>query len=113
MKTAMQKEPAVTVATITAFVTAIIGLLVAFGLNISQEQQDAVLGVIGPSFVVILALGPIVRQFVSSPETVKQEKLEAFHEGVEVAQPTEMTPPKPRTTIPKEDGVRFLTRPGV
>ena len=39
-------EPLVTVGTITAAVTAVIGLLVAFGLDLSADQRTAVLGVV-------------------------------------------------------------------
>ena len=89
----MEKEPAITVATVTAFVTAIIGLLVAFGLDISKEQQDAILGVIGPTFLVILAVGPIVRQFVYAPKTVERLANEQYDAGKPPTQPQPEVPP--------------------
>lgn len=55
-------EPAVTVASITAAVAAVLALLAAFGLPVSPEQQTAILGVvavIGP-----LVVGVLARRFV-------------------------------------------------
>ncbi len=49
----MKREPAITVGTISAAVAAILTLLVAFGLDITEEQQTAILGVVA-------AVGPIV-----------------------------------------------------
>lgn len=43
----MTTEPLVTVASITAGVTALLGLLVAFGLDLTTDQTAAVLGVVG------------------------------------------------------------------
>ena len=114
MKTAFEKEPATVVSAITGFITAVIGLLVAFNINVTPDQQNAIVGVVAAMSTMIVMVGPIIRQFVSSPATVEQKKLEAFHEGIEVAQPTEPAPaPKPRVQIPKGDGVARFTRPGV
>jgi hypothetical protein len=44
--------------------------LVAFGLDISEEQRNAVIGVIPPLFGAIMAVSAIIRQFVYSPNTV-------------------------------------------
>ena len=49
----MKREPAITVGTISAAVAAVLTLLVAFGLDITEEQQTAILGVVA-------ALGPII-----------------------------------------------------
>lgn len=49
----MKREPAITVGTVSAAVAAILALLVAFGLDVTEEQQTAILGVVA-------ALGPIV-----------------------------------------------------
>lgn len=49
----MRKEPAITLGTISAAVAAILTLLVAFGLDISEDQQTAILGVVA-------TVGPIV-----------------------------------------------------
>ena len=53
----MKNEPLVTLASITAAATALLALLVAFGIPITQEQQIAILGVVAVAapFVVALA----------------------------------------------------------
>lgn len=42
----MKTEPALTVGAITAAVSAILALLVAFGLDLSDDQTAAILGVV-------------------------------------------------------------------
>ena len=42
----MTREPLVTVGAITAAVAACIGLLVAFGVDLTGDQQTAILGVV-------------------------------------------------------------------
>lgn len=54
----MSNEPAVTVASVTAVVAALIGLLVAFGLDVSKEQTAAILGLVAVA-------GPIVAGLVT------------------------------------------------
>lgn len=44
--TGIKREPVITTATITAAVTAVIALLVAFGLPVTNEQSAAILGVV-------------------------------------------------------------------
>ena len=41
----MSREPLVTVATITALIAAVLGLLVSFGIDLSKDQQNAILAV--------------------------------------------------------------------
>ena len=67
----MKTEPAVIVSVVTAFLTAGIGLALAFGLDISQEQQDAMLKMLAATVALVAALGPIIRQFVFSPKTTQ------------------------------------------
>jgi hypothetical protein len=52
----MTREPLVTAATITALVTALIGLLVAFGVDLTDDQQTAVLGVVAVVAPLVVAL---------------------------------------------------------
>lgn len=54
----MKNEPAVTVASITAVVTALLALLTAFGLSLSQDQTAAILGVVA-------VLAPLVSGFIT------------------------------------------------
>src|SRR5699024_10918723 len=49
----MKREPAITVGTVSAAVAAVLTLLVAFGLDITEEQQTAILGVVA-------TIGPLV-----------------------------------------------------
>lgn len=59
----MNREPAVTVATITAAATALIGLLVAFGVPLTDTQQAAILAVV--AVAAPLAVGIITRRYVT------------------------------------------------
>jgi len=43
----MTNEPAVFIAAITAVISAVLTLLVAFGLDLTQDQTNAVLGAAG------------------------------------------------------------------
>lgn len=43
----MSNEPALTIGGITAAVTAVLTLLVAFGVTLTQAQTAAILGVVG------------------------------------------------------------------
>ena len=49
----MKTEPAVTIGAVTSAVASLLALLVAFGVDLTQEQQVAVLGVVA-------AVGPLV-----------------------------------------------------
>lgn len=49
----MKNEPAITIASLTAAVAAVIGLLVAFGVSLSDDQQKAILSVVA-------VVGPLV-----------------------------------------------------
>lgn len=42
----MSNEPAITIASVTALVAALISLLVAFGVDISTDQKAAILSVV-------------------------------------------------------------------
>jgi hypothetical protein len=58
----MKNEPLVTVASLTAIVSAVIGLLVAFGVNLSDEQTAAILGIVAvlaPLAVAAFARGKV------------------------------------------------------
>jgi hypothetical protein len=68
----LKAEPAVAISTITALLTALIGFGAAFGLNLSDDQKNAVIGCVAPAVAVIFLLGPIVRAFVYSPESTQK-----------------------------------------
>lgn len=56
--------PVITAATITAGVGAILGLLVAFNLPVTPEQETAILGVVA-------VLGPIIVAVIGNRSTVE------------------------------------------
>jgi ABC-type spermidine/putrescine transport system permease subunit I len=58
MEALMKNEPAITVAGITAAVAALIGLLVAFGVSLSDDQQKAILGAVA-------VIAPLVAGYVT------------------------------------------------
>ncbi len=73
----MKTEPALTTGVITAFVTALLALLVSFGVHITNDQQAAVLGIIAVTapFLVGLAVRPKVVPLAKvdpAPETGPQ-----------------------------------------
>lgn len=74
-----QTEPARLVGSITAGVTAVIALLVAYGFDISQEQQVAILGVVAVLAPIVAAL--ITREQVYSPATTARIANEAAVTG--------------------------------
>jgi len=59
----MKNEPVATVATITAVVTAVVALLTAFGLHLSDDQQKAIIGVV--AVVAPLVAGYVARRHVT------------------------------------------------
>jgi hypothetical protein len=54
----MKKEPAITVGSITALVVAVLALAASFGLHLSDEQRNAIVGVLA-------VVGPIVAGYVT------------------------------------------------
>jgi hypothetical protein len=65
----MTREPSTVVSLVTALLSALVTLAVAFGAEIDDAQRDAVLTAGGALCLVIAALGPVIRQFVVSPQT--------------------------------------------
>lgn len=62
----MKNEPLVTRATVTSAVTAILALLVAFGVDLSNEQRAAVLGI--AAVVAPLVVAAVTRHRVTPAE---------------------------------------------
>lgn len=52
----MTREPLLTVASLTAAATALIGLLVAFGVDLTGDQQTAILAVVAVVAPVVVGL---------------------------------------------------------
>ncbi len=65
----MDREASMIVTATLAFIGAAITLLVAFGVDLSDEQQKAILTTAGSFFALLLLAGPIIRQFVFSKNT--------------------------------------------
>jgi hypothetical protein len=63
----MYKEPAAIVAAITGAAVALIALVVSFGLDLTNDQQSAILGVVAVAAPVIA--GFVIRSKVFSPKT--------------------------------------------
>lgn len=97
---AMASEPATIVGTITAAATAVIALLVAFGMDLTDEQQQAILGVVAVAAPVIAAV--VIRGKVYAPKTAQEVVNDAAETGVaaDVA-----TPPPTKTVPPSRWGV--------
>lgn len=64
-----EREPAAVIAVVVAFATAVLGLLVAFGVDVTPEQRDAILGVIGPTVLLIGLVAALIRRKVSPTAT--------------------------------------------
>lgn len=72
----MYREPSLTIGTITAGVVAVLALLTAFGLGISDDQQSAILGAVAVAAPFIV--GAVVRGKVYSPATADQLKADTI-----------------------------------
>jgi cadmium resistance protein CadD (predicted permease) len=68
----MRNQPLLTAGVIGSVVVALINLLFAFGVPITPEQSQAIIGFVGVIAPIAVAL--IGRQFVYGPETVKRER---------------------------------------
>lgn len=92
----MRTEPSVIVGTITGAAAAVIAVLVAFGVPITDDQRTALLGLVAVLAPVIAAV--IIRGKVYAPETVQRLVREAH-------------PSPARTSVPRERwGVEQLRR---
>jgi len=67
----VKREPLITTAGITAGVTAAIALLVAFGVDLTTEQQTAILGAV--AVLAPLAVGTLARSKVAPWLTVVEQ----------------------------------------
>lgn len=63
------REPLLSTGTVTAVVSGIIALGVAFGLNLSDDQRGAILTIVGVLAPIVVAV--IARNKVFSPATVR------------------------------------------
>lgn len=90
----MDKEAAVITAAITGVIAAVIGLLVAFNINVTDEQKNAIISTVVAFSILIVAVGPIIRTFVFSKNSVDQIANTQYRAGLDDAtQPVVPTPP--------------------
>lgn len=73
----MKNEPILTTASITAAVSAIIALVVAFGVDLSETQTTAILGVVAVAAPLIVTLA---RKHVWSENSHRADKAQAIEE---------------------------------
>lgn len=83
----MQKEPALVVGAITAFLVAVCGLGVAFGLDLSDAQQTAIVACVAPTVALVALMSAVIRQLVWSPNSVEKLKDAAYNRGQAGEQP--------------------------
>jgi len=81
----LNREPAVIIAAIVAFFTAAVGLGAAFGLDVSDAQRQAIIGVVAPTVGIILLIGPVIRQFVKPVPRAEADEAKAYNEGLAAA----------------------------
>jgi NADH:ubiquinone oxidoreductase subunit 6 (subunit J) len=67
----MKTEPAAIAGAVTTFVLAVCALLVAFGIDVSKEKQDAIIGCIIAAVPLLWIIVIFIRQSVFSPETTQ------------------------------------------
>lgn len=65
-------EPARLIALATAAITSLIGLLVAFGVDLTQEQQAAILATFGTVTSLIVVAGEMIRSRVTPTRKAEQ-----------------------------------------
>lgn len=83
MKKMLREEPARLTASIVAAVGAVLALLVAFGVPVTDTQQSAILSV--ATIVLPLLTGFVIREQVYAPATVKKIAVDAKVDALEAA----------------------------
>lgn len=76
-----RREPAVLIGLIMAFVTAVLNLVVLFGVDLSTEQSAGIVSVVDTFLLVLTAV--LIRGKVYAPATVKQLVVEAKVDALE------------------------------
>jgi hypothetical protein len=89
----MNKEPAALISALVAAISAALGLLVAFNIDITEAQQDAIITTVVAFSALIALVGPLIRQFVYSPNSVEKIAAEQYHAGKPPTDPQPDVPP--------------------
>lgn len=87
----LDREPLITVGTITAVISALLVFLQSMGVNIDDETQAAIRNLVAVLAPIVLAL--IARQFVYSPASVARIADQQYTAGVPPTQPQPDVPP--------------------
>jgi len=87
----MNTEPARLIASITGGVAALITLLVAFGVDLTEDQKTAILGIVAVAAPIIAGL--FIRQNVYSPNSVETIAADQYNAGVPPTEPQPDIPP--------------------
>jgi argininosuccinate lyase len=93
MNNAFKAEPSVIVGMLTSLATALIGLAVAFGADITDDQQNAILGAIAAVVPIIFLMSVVIRQFVYSPKSAEKIADTQYAAGVPPTEPQPEIPP--------------------
>ncbi len=76
----MSTEPARLIATITGGVAALIALLVAFGIDLTEDQKTAILGAVAVAAPIVA--GFVIRSQVVSPNTAYEVAVQSANTHV-------------------------------
>ena len=93
MNDAFKAEPSVITGALTSLATALIGLGVAFGANITDAQQNAILGAIAAVVPIIFMMSVVIRQFVYSPKSAERIADTQYAAGTPPTEPQPDIPP--------------------
>jgi len=90
----MDKEAAVITTAVTGAIAAIIGLLVAFNINVTDDQKNAIISTVVAFSVLIVAVGPVIRSQVFSKNSVNTIANTQYRAGLnDATQPDVPAPP--------------------
>jgi hypothetical protein len=84
------QEPAITAGTITALVAALLALVAAFGLPVTPQQRDAILGLV--AVVAPIAVAVLVRPQVTPNKKADVRVMEAIAMSPVVVAPPPVAP---------------------
>lgn len=76
----MNTEPAITIASLVALLGAVITLLVVFGIEVTDDQRDAIIAVATIGLPIVAGL--VIRAKVVSPATDAERSRLAYLAGV-------------------------------
>ena len=78
----MQVEPVL----VTQLVAAVLSLVVAFGVPVTDEQRQAILQVVGIVVSIFLGGAVVARSRAWAPASVERAKAQAYEQGLQVGE---------------------------